>query len=1111
MPITEVVELDISSALEQVATIGDALNAAAAGITGSIDEALAASASQPIQVEADTGTLTASVDDALVSAGGTVFPTADTSVMVGEIEAVAAETTAVIDVSADTTQADAELSQLGATADGTTTKIDAVGGATETVGLVSAAAAGNWGELSASLGASVPVIGAAVVGIGALGLAANSIVQDSIDAQGAVQAFDAATGSFSATVQTLDVAGLDGQLGDLATTLGSDDEALLTATQKLFTLGVQANATGDEAAKTAQQVAVLAANAVAANPQLGDVGAVTDQLSKALARGGRALVPFGISLSSAEVEARALKDTGKATAAELTQFEKITAASNVALDQFGTSIKGNIEDGAKNSAITLARLREQVSDTIETIGQPLISPVLELIEKAQPFLISSATLIAALAQALLPLADAFVTAFAPVVSGALQTASSVLASFQPILQTLGTIIGRLLGPALATLTPLFAAVETAAAQLATDLQPLIDSIGPLADLLGSALAIQLKVVTSALVTALPVIVDVVSAIAKYGAVVPALIQAAEAFGLIDSSAGKAGTSVAFYTNAANLVLKEDLAAGLEADAKAWETNAFAASEFSKAGPSVVDSLRRMGISADDLRQQLQNSDTGFKEFTAQAIEAGQVKIRLDGADVTASEIRALNGNLGDYLNTSGAVVVQGQSLEAAFTKESNALNLQAQSTFAAIAAQQGLTDAQITAIGVQAQTQFGADTYSNKLLVIAGQQQAANADLAAQGAILGNNANGWTALTVAVANGTINTTNAAEAAKILGVDVATATKYIQDAQTAVDNFVSNALAKFPTAKTVFEDLTKATNQTDPVSLTNNLNAATLASLGFQQNIDTIAKQFPEVAKVLQEEGPKAAGAFAASFLKATPEQQKGLEDAIKANKGALGTIEADIKASIGNNVATASALAQDMTKGFDQNLDFSKVTRENIDSAAGVFRDGGVIDPAKAAADSAGKDIGAALTAGLAFGMGNNNYLVEQAARDAVKKAQEAANQEAGIKSPSRLFAEIGNQLGAGMALGLADSQAQVVAEAEAIVNAAAVAAAASPIQATVNAGVLPGSAPPPPLRVVADVNVSVGAGPNTDPGLGAEIGAALVPVLEPQLVAAINAQVAAG
>lgn len=1121
MPITEVVELDISSALGDVQTIGDALTAVASDFSGTVQASLADAASQPIQVTADTGTITASVDDALTSAGGTVFPTADTTGMVSDIESAASSTTAVITVEADTTQAQDSIDALAQSSTAAIgTDGGGGGGGNGVAGLAGAlggvATSGGAAELgisgaTSSIGSSIPVFGAAAVALGTVAAAGDSYFNSAVNAQGATQRFNAQFGEFADQVSTVNVGGLNTSLSDLNIELGSSTSQTKNALSNLAVLGNQSGATGAQVAGAAENVAALSAALVAANPALGSVGDVASKLDRLLGRGGARLASYGISLDSAAINARALDIALERGSTTVTEFDKRAAGAQLAVEQLGGKIKTNVDQGVDNPIIKLRQFSAEFAKFTTSLGQPLVTPIFDILRLAQPVIESVAGLFGELVQALLPIGRAVIEAFGPLESGILNTITDGIAAFLPIIQSIASSVTAFLGPALKGLTPLFDALVKAASDTAAQLQPIVDQGAALASVLGPLLGSSVSFLATALAGLIPIFTQVLIPILKFGAVIPALISAAEAFGLIDSQAGKAGTAAQYYANAGGLIDKNDLAKGLKADADAWEKNAFAASEFTKAGPSVVDSLRRMGISADDLRQQLQNSDVGFKEFTAKAIEAGQVKIRLNGADVTAAQIRGLNGNLGDYLNTSGAVVVQGQNLEAAFTNQSNALNLQAQSTFTAIAAQLGLNDAQIAALGAQAQATFGADTYSNKLAILAQQQQEQQAAEAANGAILGNNANGWTALATAVANGTINTNNAAEAAKILGVDVDTASKFIKDAQTAVDNFVSNALQKFPTAKTVFEDLTKATNQADPVSLTNNLNAATLASLGFQQNIDTIAQKFPEVAKVLQEEGPKAAGAFAQSFLKATPEQQKGLEDAIVNNRNALGTIETDIKASIGNNVATASQLAQDMTKGFDQNLDFSKVTKEGIDSASGVLKDGGVVDPLKNTANKLGIDTGQALALGIASGMGNSSPIIQQAAKDAVDAANKAAREQAGIKSPSRLFAEVGQQLGAGMALGLSDSQAQVIAEAEAIVQAAAVAAAASPIQATVNAGVLPGSVPPPPLQVVADVNVTVGAAPNTDPAIGAQIGQALVPVLEPQLVAAIKAQVAAG
>lgn len=87
----------------------------------------------------------------------------------------------------------------------------------------------------------------------------------------------------------------------------------------------------------------------------------------------------------------------------------------------------------------------------------------------------------------------------------------------------------------------------------------------------------------------------------------------------------------------------------------------------------------------------------------------------------------------------------------------------------------------------------------------------------------------------------------------------------------------------------------------------------------------------------------------------------------------------------------------------------------------------GVINNAKSdndgKASAAGKDIGEALNSGLAQGLRNTINLVTGAWADIIEAAKAAAKRAAGIRSPSRVFAnEIGKPMAMGVAMGIADN-----------------------------------------------------------------------------------------
>jgi hypothetical protein len=1071
MPVTDSLELDITGALASVEQIGTALSDVVtsftstlsdtlasppplevtvddAALTGSVEQAIAG-ADTTVPVDGDTGPLTTSVEDAIAGAVTTVTPDADTDTMVGEIEAAAAVATVIVPVEADTSAAEASIAALGdaATAATGTPVGSGGGGGSGVAGLSSglagiagagAAAASGIGGVTSATSSSLPVLGAGAAAVTALSAAGDSYFQSATRAESAGRRFNDTFGQSAGVVNNIKVGDLDTSLGSLNLSLGSSTTQVRNTLASLGQLGIGAGATQAQIALTASQVEALSARAVALNPNLGSVGDVAERLTSALARGGRFAAQYGLSLTAAEIQARALRDTGKSSADELTIYDKAAAGAAIATDRYGKSLKDVIQAGTDDPVIRLRAIGAEFSKVTTEVGKPLQAPIFALIESVQPILQNAARLLGSVLQAILPIQSAILGAFAPLVSGVFSTATNVISAFVPIFTQLGDIITSLVAPAMAELQPVFDSLVQVALKLAEAVQPLLSEIlAPLATLLGGVLAKAAQGIAlafSAIIDIALRLYDVLKPILDIVNPFTALADVFKIFGVNSGEAAKKG----YVWAQANIKVGEttaDLATELERLNKQTEDSLFTQSEFTKGGPEMVNALRRIGISSGDLREDLGLLDKGLKDFVARAIDAGQVKITLKGADVTAADIRGLDGSLTDYLNTSGAVVISGSQLIDTFAAQTNATDDQARANFNAVTAQQGLTDAQIVAIGVQAQATFGVDTYTTRLQVLAAQQDTITAGSSLATASVNLNAASWLALEGAVADGTVTLGQAQGVADGFGISIDQATGAIQTAQKAVDDFVANALSKFPTATSVFDDLKDATNPVDPSSLTNNLNAASYSALIFQANVDTIATKFPEVAKLLQEKGPEAAGAFAQTFLASSDTVQTNLETAIKNNKNALGTISDDLRASIGKNVATATDLGSQMTDALGLHLKFKDVTIAQVDDMRHALEFTGVIRPVTDTATNTGTKIGDALTLGIKLGMTNGLPGVEFEAREAIRRAKAAADDEAGIHSPSRLFAETGAQLSAGIAQGMSAGSAAVIAEAERIVR----------------------------------------------------------------------------
>ena len=161
---------------------------------------------------------------------------------------------------------------------------------------------------AAAGGLGGPLAGAAA-GITALGATVGFLFAQGVEATGVLQRFDTVLGDMADEVLRVDVGDLNENLDDLAIKLGSDDEALRDASASLFQFGINSGASRQAAATFTKQIDALAARAVALNPALGSVGDVAESMALRIQRGGRFAATFQLSLTAAEIEARALADT----------------------------------------------------------------------------------------------------------------------------------------------------------------------------------------------------------------------------------------------------------------------------------------------------------------------------------------------------------------------------------------------------------------------------------------------------------------------------------------------------------------------------------------------------------------------------------------------------------------------------------------------------------------------------------------------------------------------------------------------------------------------------------------------------------------------------------
>lgn len=126
-------------------------------------------------------------------------------------------------------------------------------------------------------------------------------------------------------------------------------------------------------ADLADNVAATAAAAGLLNGE--DPATIVDQIGKAAGGSEKALKALGVNLSDAEVEARALKDTGKLTADALTDADRATASLELVLE----ALKPKLDDATTGTG-DLEQKQSELQAKVETLSGQLgtaLEPALE--------------------------------------------------------------------------------------------------------------------------------------------------------------------------------------------------------------------------------------------------------------------------------------------------------------------------------------------------------------------------------------------------------------------------------------------------------------------------------------------------------------------------------------------------------------------------------------------------------------------------------------------------------------------------------------------------------------------------------------------------------------
>lgn len=432
-PITTAIDAAVAAADTSVTPDADATS-----VTSSIDDAVLA-AETTVPVDADTTEAAASIDALGDSTSVDVPVDADTTEAAAAIDSLGEGATVDVDVLADTTAAEAAIADIGEhipdlvvdiTAETGTAKadIDAIGdaaeGAADLLGglttstqgftVANSFAEGSAAGLVETLSAMGGKTAALTIGIAGTAAVLGTLYSAGLDAVAVGQRFTNQFGALSDELENIDVGTLNGDLGDLALALGDDDEALKNAAIKVGILGKNSGAAAPEVAKTTEQILALSIGLKGANPALGEAGDIAGSLPAALARGGRALQGFGIDIGAAEIQARALKDTGKETAAELSIYEKSAAGAAIATEKYGDALGAMFERGKDDPQVKIESLKQTFDELIEDLGKPLVEPLTDFLEAIAPLGIAAGEAIGAVLLALTPMIDVLTAVVGPV-------------------------------------------------------------------------------------------------------------------------------------------------------------------------------------------------------------------------------------------------------------------------------------------------------------------------------------------------------------------------------------------------------------------------------------------------------------------------------------------------------------------------------------------------------------------------------------------------------------------------------------------------------------------------------------------------------------------------
>jgi len=198
--------------------------------------------------------------------------------------------------------------------------------------------------------------------------------------------------------------------------------------------------TEQESAQLSQRMVTLAGDVASFSNAAGGAPAVLHALQSALTGEREALKTYGIVVTEAEVQQRALNMTNKASVSELTALDKALATVEIAYDRAGKAV-GDLERTQDSTANQMRELNAVWKEAQVAIGEALIPAVEELLPILKELLPALGDIVAAV----VGLAAPILQALAPGLEALAPLVQSVSQMFQALLPVINDVFGALAG------------------------------------------------------------------------------------------------------------------------------------------------------------------------------------------------------------------------------------------------------------------------------------------------------------------------------------------------------------------------------------------------------------------------------------------------------------------------------------------------------------------------------------------------------------------------------------------------------------------------------------------------------------------------------------------